>query len=177
MTPAVRHPTGVTRAVVALGANLGDRGAALSSAIARLEAETTVIAMSDAFETEPVGGPAGQPSFLNAIAILETELHPSELLALAQEIEAAAGRVRDVRWGPRTLDVDLITFGAVSSDDPVLTLPHPRAHERAFVLVPWLDADHDAELPGYGLVRDLLARLDRSGVRRVDALSTRAASG
>jgi 2-amino-4-hydroxy-6-hydroxymethyldihydropteridine diphosphokinase len=101
------------------------------------------------------------------VLVVQTGLRPRELLEAAHRIEADFGRVRDERFGPRTLDIDIIAYADVVSDDPVLTLPHPRAHERAFVLVPWHDADARAELPGRGPVTDVLARLDASGVRRV----------
>ena len=107
------------------------------------------------YRTAPVGG-VEQPDYLNAVVAGRTELSASDLLALCQRIEQAHGRTRDVRWGPRTLDVDVLRFGDVVSDDPRLTLPHPRAHERAFVLVPWFEVDADASVPGRGRVADLL---------------------
>jgi 2-amino-4-hydroxy-6-hydroxymethyldihydropteridine diphosphokinase len=157
----------VTRAVVALGANLGDRGAAIGHAIDALAASGRLVAVSGLYETDPVGGPVGQPVFYNAVVVLDVELEAPALLALAHVLEAAAGRVRDERWGPRTLDVDIIAFGDLISADPVLTLPQPRARARAFVLVPWLDAAADAVLPGVGPVRDLISGVDVGGVRRL----------
>ena len=161
----------MSRAVLALGANLGDRAAALQSALDALAEEVDIVAVSAIFRTAPVGGPA-QPDFYNAVAIADTDLRASALLDLAHRIEAAAGRVRTVRWGPRTLDVDIIAVDDEQSDDPALTLPHPRAHQRAFVLLPWLDADPGAVLPGHGSVAELLAGLpddsQKSGVRRLD---------
>ncbi len=154
------------RAVLGLGANLGDRAATLQAAVDALAAQTRIVAMSAIFETAPVGGPP-QPDFYNAVVIVETALSAVELLELAHRIEAAAGRVRLEHWGPRTLDVDVLAYGATRSDDPELTLPHPRAHERAFVLLPWLDADADAHIEGVGRVADLLATVDASGVRRL----------
>ncbi|HEU0132500.1 MAG TPA: 2-amino-4-hydroxy-6-hydroxymethyldihydropteridine diphosphokinase [Mycobacteriales bacterium] len=142
----------MTLAVLSLGANLGDRLAALRDAVALLDPAD----VSPVYETEPVGGVV-QDDFLNAVVRVETALDPYDLLALARSAEDAAGRVRDVRWGPRTLDVDVVAYGDLVSDDPVLTLPHPRAHERAFVLRPWLDLDPDAVLTGRGRVADLLA--------------------
>jgi 2-amino-4-hydroxy-6-hydroxymethyldihydropteridine diphosphokinase len=141
----------VTLAVLSLGANLGDRLAALQAAVDLL----APLDVSPVYETEPVGG-VPQDDFLNAVARVDTALDPYGLLALAHAAEEAAGRVREVRWGPRTLDVDVVVYGHVVSDDPVLTLPHPRAHERAFVLRPWLDLDPDAALPGYGRADALL---------------------
>ena len=161
----------MSRAVLALGANLGDRAAALQEALNALAAEVEIVAVSAIFQTAPVGGPA-QPDFYNAVAIVDTDLRATALLDFAHRIEAAAGRVRTVRWGPRTLDVDIIAVDDERSDDPVLTLPHPRAHQRAFVLLPWLDADPAAVLPGHGAVAELLAALadgsQQSGVRRLD---------
>jgi 2-amino-4-hydroxy-6-hydroxymethyldihydropteridine diphosphokinase len=123
------------------------------------------------FETLP-WGPVEQPPYLNAIAIVRGPRDAAGWLALAHELEQAAGRTREVRWGPRTLDVDVVTVigddgTPVHSDDPQLTLPHPRAHERAFVLVPWLTLDPTAELPGRGRVADLVAALPREDVAAV----------
>ena len=160
--------TGRARAVLSVGANLGDRLGTLQGcvqAIARLP-DTDVLAISPVYETAPVGGPA-QPDYLNAVLVVETGLPPRALLEGAHHIEADFGRVRAERFGPRTLDVDLISYGGRISDDPVATLPHPRAHERAFVLAPWHDIDPGAELPGWGAVADLLAGLDRTDVRPV----------
>ena len=153
-------------AVLAIGANLGERLGTLRAAVAALGRlpGTSVLALSPVYETDPVGGP-DQPAYLNAVLTVRTTLGPRELLRAANGIEAASGRVREVRFGPRTLDIDIISHGDQTSDDPVLTLPHPRARERAFVLVPWLDIDPDAALPE-GRVADLLAGLDLRGVRR-----------
>jgi len=154
-------------AVLALGSNLGDRRDILqggADAIAGLP-EVRVTAVSPVYETVPVGGPS-QPDYLNAVLLIATSLPPGQLLGRLHEIEAAFDRVRLVRWGPRTLDIDIITVAGERSDDPDLTLPHPRAHERAFVLAPWHDADPDAVLPGHGPVADLLARADQAGIRR-----------
>jgi 2-amino-4-hydroxy-6-hydroxymethyldihydropteridine diphosphokinase len=157
-------------AVLALGSNLGDRGEILQGgvdAIAGLP-EVRLIAVSPVYETVPVGGPP-QPDYLNAVVLAETTLPPFDLLDGLHEIEAAFDRVRVVRWGPRTLDIDIITMAGEQSDDPELTLPHPRAQERAFVLAPWHDVDPDAQLPGYGPVADLLAGIDTAGIRRSKA--------
>ena len=158
----------MTRAVVALGANLGDRLGALQAAVDGLavDADTEVLAVSAVYETAPVGGPE-QPDYLNAVVLVETTLEPGALLALGQALELAAGRTRGQRWGPRPLDVDLITYGGLVSADPTLSLPHPRAAERAFVLQPWLDVDVGAHLAGHGSVRDLLEQADSEGVRRL----------
>jgi 2-amino-4-hydroxy-6-hydroxymethyldihydropteridine diphosphokinase len=133
-------------------------------AIAEL-AEVRLIAVSPVYETVPVGGPP-QPDYLNAVVLAETTLPPRELLDRLHEIEAAFDRVRVVHWGPRTLDIDIITMDGERSGDPELTLPHPRAQERAFVLAPWHDIDPAAELPGYGPVAGLLGGLDATGIRR-----------
>src|SRR5581483_5794923 len=153
-------------AVLAIGANLGDRLGTLRAAVTALGRVPgiTVLAVSPVYETDPVGGP-DQPAYFNAVLTVRTTLGPRELLRAANGVEAAFGRVREVRFGPRTLDIDIIGYGDQTSDDPVLTLPHPRARERAFVLVPWLDVDPGAVLPD-GRVADLLAGLDASGVRR-----------
>lgn len=124
------------RAFLALGSNLGDRRARLRDAVAGLPG---VVAVSGVYETDPVGGPAGQPPYLNAVVELETDLSPPELLEVAHELEAAAGRERAERWGPRTLDVDVLLVGDLSVDEPDLVVPHPRMWERPFVLVPLHD--------------------------------------
>jgi 2-amino-4-hydroxy-6-hydroxymethyldihydropteridine diphosphokinase len=160
----------VTRAVLSLGANLGDRAGTLRAAFTALSGEG-LVARSVLYETPP-WGPVEQPPYLNAIAVVSGPREAAGWLALAHELEQAAGRTRDVRWGPRTLDVDVVTVtgddgAAVFSDDPSLTLPHPRAHERAFVLVPWQSLDPAAELPGHGPVADLLAKLPPEDVAAV----------
>ncbi|MGA5318268.1 2-amino-4-hydroxy-6-hydroxymethyldihydropteridine diphosphokinase [Streptomyces pseudogriseolus] len=155
------------RAVVSLGANLGNRLETLQGAVDALEDTPgiRVKAVSPVYETEPWGvEPGSQPSYFNAVAVLKTTLPPSSLLERAQAVEEAFHRVRDERWGPRTLDVDIVAYADLHSDDPRLTLPHPRAHERAFVLAPWLDIDPAAELPGRGPVADLLDAVTRDGV-------------
>ena len=162
--------TGPHRAVLSVGSNLGDRLGTLQGcvqAIGRLP-ETDVLAISPVYETAPVGGPA-QSDYLNAVLIAGTGLAPLDLLAGTQRIEADFGRIRvegAERFGPRTLDIDIISYDEEISSDPVLTLPHPRAHERAFVLVPWHDIDPAAILPGRGPVAARLTRLERHGVRR-----------
>jgi 2-amino-4-hydroxy-6-hydroxymethyldihydropteridine diphosphokinase len=157
----------MTRAVVALGSNLGERADTLQGAVDAIEGieGVTVTGVSPAYETAPVGGPP-QPDYLNAVVLADITIPARELLDSLHEIEAAFDRVRIVRWGPRTLDLDIISVDGELSDDPELTLPHPRAHERAFVLAPWHDADPGAVLPGHGPVADLLAKADQTGVRR-----------
>ena len=160
----------MSRAVVALGGNLGDRAAWLRRGLALLAAhdDVRIAGVSPVYETAPVGGPEGQPAYLNAVAALELTMPPRQLLGLLHVVEAACERVRAARWGPRTLDLDVLAYDDLVCADPALTLPHPRAHERAFVLAPWLDLDPAATLPGHGPVAALAAGVDRSGVRRVD---------
>ena len=150
----------MSRAVLSLGANLGDREVTLAEAVRGIGAR--LVAVSDCYRTPPWGDP-DQPAYLNAVAVVDDPATDAGgWLALAHELAAAGGRVRDParRYGPRTLDVDVIAVwrngSAVVSADPVLTLPHPRAHLRAFVLVPWLQLEPEAELPGHGAVADLL---------------------
>lgn len=155
------------KAVLALGSNLGERFQTLQGAVDTLfdAPGLEFVKVSPVFETDPVGGPGGQQPYLNAVVVAETTLPPHALLERALGVENAFGRVREERWGPRTLDVDLIVVGETACDDPELTLPHPRAHERAFVLVPWAAIDPEATLPGRGRVADLLDGLPRHGVR------------
>ncbi len=167
----------MTRAVLSLGANLGDRAATLQEAVDGL-ASDGLVAVSALFETPP-WGPVEQPAYLNAVAVVDGPRDAAGWLALAHELEQAAGRTREVRWGARTLDVDVVTVTGddgepVVSDDPVLTLPHPRAHERAFVLVPWASLDPGAVLPGHGPVAGLLAALPPGEVAAVVPWEARA---
>jgi 2-amino-4-hydroxy-6-hydroxymethyldihydropteridine diphosphokinase len=155
------------RAVISLGANLGNRLETLQGAIDALEDTPglRIKAVSPVYETEPWGvEPGSQPSYFNAVVVIRTTLPPSSLLERAHAVEEAFHRVRDERWGARTLDVDIVAYADVVDDDPQLTLPHPRAHERAFVLAPWHDVDPDALLPGRGPVADLLDAVTRAGV-------------
>ncbi|MEV0850553.1 2-amino-4-hydroxy-6-hydroxymethyldihydropteridine diphosphokinase [Streptomyces sp. NPDC049954] len=155
------------RAVVALGSNLGNRLETLQGAIDALEDTPglRVKAVSPVYETEPWGvEPGSQPSYFNAVVVIRTTLPPSSLLERAHAVEEAFHRERAEHWGPRTIDVDIVTYADVVSDDPVLTLPHPRAHERAFVLAPWHDIDPEATLPGRGEVTELLASVTRAGI-------------
>jgi len=147
------------RVVIALGSNLGDRSLNIDSAVMELAKIIEVTHLSTNHETDPVGGPA-QPKYLNAVLIAESELDPHELLIGVLEIENQLGRTREVHWGPRTIDIDLISAGDKVINSEVLVLPHPRAHERAFVLKPWLEIDPDAVLPGCGLVQEILDGLE-----------------
>ncbi len=166
----------MSRAVLSLGANLGDRAATLQAALAAL-ADDGLLARSALYETPP-WGPVEQPPYLNAVAVVRGPRDAAGWLARAHELEQAAGRTRKVRWGARTLDVDVVTVTGddgtpVLNADPELTLPHPRAHERAFVLVPWLSLEPAAVLPGRGRVADLVAALpaaDVDAVRRWEHL-------
>lgn len=150
--------------VLSLGSNLGDRQDHLRAGIAVLADRFPVVSVSPIYETAPVGV-EDQPAFLNCVAIVDSD-DAEAVFSAAQDAERRRHRVRDRRWGPRTLDVDVISVDELVSEDPRLTLPHPRAHERAFVLLPWLDVDPDAQIPGHGRVRDLLDRLPHPDVRR-----------
>lgn len=148
------------RAVLALGSNLGESEDTLERAVADLVAGgVQLVRASGLYRTAPVGGPAGQPDFVNAVIEVTTDLGAYELLKLCNAVEAVHHRERLVRWGPRTLDIDVIDYEGTVSDDPVLTLPHPRAHERAFVLTPWARMDPEARL--------LVARSDGGAVTYV----------
>ncbi|MFG2736258.1 2-amino-4-hydroxy-6-hydroxymethyldihydropteridine diphosphokinase [Streptomyces carpaticus] len=156
-------------AVLSLGSNLGNRLETLQGAIDALEDTPglRVKSVSPVYETEPWGvAPGTQSTYFNAVVVVKTTLPPASLLERAHAIEEAFERVRDERWGPRTIDVDIVSYQGVVSEDPELTLPHPRAHERAFVLVPWHDVDPAAEVPGQGRVADLLSALPEQGIAR-----------
>lgn len=167
--------------VLGLGGNLGNRLETLQSAVDAL-VDTPAVridAVSPVYETAPFGGPAGQdgsrdlsdqPPFLNVVLVGSTELSPGTLLQRALAIEQALGRRREEHWAARTVDVDVIAYGELVQDGPELILPHPRAHQRAFVLVPWRDLDPQARLPGRGMIADLLAELSLDGVQRRDDL-------
>ena len=154
------------RIALALGSNMGDSAEILQGAIDDLAAVDgiEITAVSAVFETDPVGGPEQEP-YLNAVAIGGTLLDDVSLLAATQQIEQGWHRVREVRWGPRTLDVDVLAIDdeIIATED--LVVPHPRAHERGFVLVPWLDVDPDAVIAGRGRVEQLVAAVDVTGVR------------
>jgi 2-amino-4-hydroxy-6-hydroxymethyldihydropteridine diphosphokinase len=155
----------VTRTYLGLGSNLGDRLANLRRAVELLgERGVHVTRSSRVYETDPVGGPP-QPEYLNAVVEAETALAPEQLLQACLEVEDALGRERTERWGPRTIDVDVLTYGREEIDRPDLRVPHPRMHERAFVLVPLLELDADPPLPGGRRVGTL--RVDASGLSGV----------
>ena len=146
------------KAVIALGANIGNPKEQMDIAIALLRESLEVTAVSSYFTTAPVGGPE-QPDYLNAVCIAESELPAAELLALLHGIEKTLGRERIEHWGPRTIDLDLIQYGSILSYAEELTLPHPRAHERRFVLEPWAEVEPDALLLTHGKISELLAQL------------------
>jgi dihydroneopterin aldolase/2-amino-4-hydroxy-6-hydroxymethyldihydropteridine diphosphokinase len=169
-----RDGSGSERPVVlSVGSNLGDRMTNLQLGLDVLAGGGLILrAVSSVYETDPVGG-EGQGDFLNAVLLAVSALPARDILARCAAAEAAAGRVRTVRWGPRTLDVDIVMCGSETSIDPTLTLPHPLAHERAFVLAPWLELDPDAVLIGSGPVAGLLAAVGTSGIRRRPELRLR----
>jgi 2-amino-4-hydroxy-6-hydroxymethyldihydropteridine diphosphokinase len=146
----------VFEAYLGLGSNLGDRLAHLQRAVDLLGAEdgVRVLRSSRVYETAPVGGPP-QPDYLNAVIQIETDLSPRELLRTCMGVEIELGRIRDERWGPRTIDVDVLTYGGERIDEPDLVVPHPRMHERGFVLVPLAELDADPLLPGGRRLGDL----------------------
>ena len=146
------------KAVIALGANIGNPQEQMDIAISLLREALEVTAVSSYFITAPVGGPE-QPDYLNAVCIAESDLPAAELLALLHGIEKALGRERIEHWGPRTIDLDLIQYGSILSYAEELTLPHPRAHERRFVLEPWAQIEPDALLLTHGKISELLAQL------------------
>lgn len=163
----------IRRAVLALGSNLGERMASLQGAVNALAdtPDVWITAVSPIYETEPVDCPPDAKTFLNAVVLIDTTLAASRLMDRALAIEDAFERERsDVKNAPRTLDVDLIVVGDRRSDEESLRLPHPRAAQRAFVLRPWLDVDTEAEIPGQGVVADLLANADESGLKLRDDL-------
>ncbi len=162
----------IRQAVLAFGSNLGDRHGKLQGGVSALEdtPEVTVVGISSVYETEPIGATDGSDKFLNAVVLIDTTLTVHTLLDRALAIEDAFGRERSEPGAPRTLDVDLIIVGDRIADDEQLILPHPRAHERGFVLVPWLEIDPEGEIPGKGFVADLISGVDTSGVTKREDL-------
>lgn len=171
MNGAVSH-----RAVLALGGNLGDRLESLQSALDALSDAPGIqpLGVSPVYETAPFGGVPGepgsrdlseQPRYLNAVALVGTELTPHQLLVRTRAIEAALHRVRGERWAARTIDVDIIVYDDLQFSDDDLTVPHARAHERAFVLRPWHDIEPDAVIPGHGPIARLLDGLSAHEVQ------------
>ncbi|WP_139416295.1 2-amino-4-hydroxy-6-hydroxymethyldihydropteridine diphosphokinase [Agromyces laixinhei] len=161
----------MTRAVIAFGANLGDREATIAAAVREIAEATGIalVAVSPVYESAAVkdsGVDEDAPRYLNGVIVVETALAPHALLDLLQRIELEHGRERTEHWGDRTLDLDLIDVDGIVLDDERLVLPHPRASQRAFVLAPWLDIDPDAELAGHGPIAALRAAATDEVVRR-----------
>lgn len=155
-----------TRAVLALGSNLGDREQHLKDALSEIAKlpTTKLLAASSMLETvamTEVGEDQSRPSYLNAVAIVETELTAEKLHQLTSEIENSLGRVRETKWQDRTIDVDLIAFGSEVIVSENLVIPHPRAHQRLFVLKPWFELEPDAEIAGHGKIASLIAELEK----------------
>jgi 2-amino-4-hydroxy-6-hydroxymethyldihydropteridine diphosphokinase len=146
------------KAVIALGANIGNPKEQMDLAVAMLRESTEFIALSSYYTTKPVGGPE-QPDYINAVCIIESELPALDLLSLLHGIEKSLGRERIEKWGPRTIDLDLIQYGNLLSKADELELPHPRAFERRFVLEPWHEIEPDAILLTHGKISELLAHL------------------
>ena len=153
------------KATISLGSNLGDRLQYLQNALDSINevTGTQVHSVSPVFETDPVGGPE-QDQYLNAVAVVKTILSPEQFLATTQQIELEQNRERNERWGPRTLDIDLLAMDTEVRNTPELELPHPRAHERVFVLLPWSHLDPDFVIPGKVSVAELLSNLDVKGI-------------
>lgn len=162
----------ISKVVLSLGSNMGDSAAILQRAVDYLAdtPDLMLVDVSPVYQTTPVGGPTDQRDFLNLVVVAESTLEPLTILDRAHAIEEGFGRVRDVPNGPRTLDIDIIMVGKRISEDGI-ELPHPRAHERAFVLVPWLDIDPNGEIAGQGPIAELIDEIDTSGVQRRDDIT------
>jgi 2-amino-4-hydroxy-6-hydroxymethyldihydropteridine diphosphokinase len=160
------------KVVFSLGSNLGDPLANLQGAVDAIRdtPDVIIVEVSSVYESVPVGAPDGSPDFLNLVLVGESTLEPRTLLERAQAIEDAFGRERTEANAPRTLDVDLVMVGTTETEQDDLTPPHPRAHERGFVLVPWSEVDPSAELPGHGPIKPLLAGIDTAGVTKREDL-------
>ena len=156
----------MSKAHLSIGSNLGDRFEFLQNAVFEIcrNSQISKVKVSSIYETTPVGGPQ-QDDFLNAVVEIETQLSPRELLVFAQELEQQANRVRTEHWGPRTLDVDILDYENVASNNSELTLPHPRISERAFVVVPWFEIAPNLVISGLGKLAELHKQIDRSGVQ------------
>ncbi len=155
-----------TRAVLALGSNLGDRKQHLKDALSEIAKlpSTKLLATSSVLETvaiTEVGEDQSRPSYLNSVAIVETELNAEKLHQLTSEIENSLGRVRETKWQDRTIDVDVIAFGSEAVDSENLVIPHPRAHQRLFVLKPWFELEPEAEIAGHGKIAAMIAELEK----------------
>lgn len=147
------------KVVIALGANLGEPRSQVAGAVDAIREIIKVSALSSLYETEPFGVPDSQPNYINAVLIGETEKKPLDLMKALLEVENELGRTRSFQNAARIIDIDIIDLGGLFMESEALTLPHPRAHERRFVLEPWLEIDPEAQLPGRGSVRELLAAL------------------
>jgi 2-amino-4-hydroxy-6-hydroxymethyldihydropteridine diphosphokinase len=147
------------KAVIALGANLGEPRSQVNSAVDAIREIMKVIAVSSLYETEPFGVPDAQPNYINAVLIGDTEHKPLDLMKALLDLENELGRTRSFQNAARIIDIDIIDLGGLFMESEALTLPHPRAHERRFVLEPWLEIDPEAHLPGRGPVNELLAAL------------------
>lgn len=167
----------ISKVVLSLGSNMGDSASILQEAVDYLAdtPDLMLVDVSPVYQTRPVGV-VDQDDFLNLIVVAETTLEPLTILDRAQAIEDNFGRTREVRYGPRTLDIDVIMVGKRISEDNI-ELPHPRAHERAFVLVPWLDIDPNGEIAGHGPIAELIDDVDASGVIRRDDIVISANTG
>lgn len=146
------------KAVIAIGANLGNPQENIDLAVALLKEATDLTALSSMYVTKPVGGPV-QPDYINAVALAESDLPAADFLSMLHGIEAALGRERKVHWGPRTIDLDLVQYGSILSHSDELLLPHPRAHERRFVIEPWHEIEPDGVLLTHGRIDELLRTL------------------
>lgn len=164
--------TPIRKVVLAIGSNLGDREANLAGAVDSLQETPDLVLrhVSRVYASAAVDSPEGSPEFYNAVVVADSMLSPQMLLERALAVEDAFGRKRGERHAPRTLDVDLLMVGDATSATEELNLPHPRAHERAFVVVPWLEVDPGAEIPGRGRLIDLLQNLDTTGLRVVTGI-------
>lgn len=159
----------MARVLLGLGSNLGDAAATFAAAVARLEqGGMRVVARSFSYRTPP-WGPVPQPDFINLCLLVETDLVPHALLAATRAIESDLGRKRSLRWGPRTIDIDILAYDDAQIADPDLQIPHPRLTERAFVLVPLLDIAPDWRIQGR-TIRDWAAEVDVSGIERLPAV-------
>ena len=168
----------ISKVVFSLGSNQGDSPALLQQAVDFL-AETPslmLVDVSPVYETTPWGGIQDQPNFLNMVVVAESTLEPLTILDRALAIENSFGREREVPGGPRTLDIDIVMVGKRVSEDDI-ELPHPHAHERGFVLIPWLDIDPNAEIEGYGPIADLVEDVDTEGIVRRDDIVITATTG
>ncbi len=156
----------MARVTLSLGSNIGERFQHLQTALTKINQNKKIsnVVSSSVYETKPVGGPV-QDNFLNAVISLDTELTPLELLEFTQKLENEAERIREVRWGPRTLDIDVLVYGNTVIDSEVLSIPHPRISERAFVIIPWLEIEPNAHIPNIGALKELKKRIANSDVQ------------